>query len=134
VHEALDEALKLESALATLRTEHRIVLLHYAPVRGTVTGEPLEIFPFLGSSRLEEPLSRFGVTAVFHGHAHRGTPEARATGDIPVYNVAIPLLARAFPGRPPFRLIELPTAEAISSNGTHPEGENAYSVHADVDK
>ena len=34
-----------------------------------------EIFPFLGSSRLEEPLLRYPVDAVFHGHAHRGTPE-----------------------------------------------------------
>jgi Icc-related predicted phosphoesterase len=134
VHEALDEALKLETALATLRTEHRIVLLHYAPVRGTVTGEPLEIFPFLGSSRLEEPLSRFAVTAVFHGHAHRGSPEARTAGDIPVYNVAIPLLNRAFPGRPAFRVIELPAPDGASPNGVHPELDSSYTVHADVDK
>jgi Icc-related predicted phosphoesterase len=134
VHEAVDEALKLEAALASLRTEHRIVLLHYAPVRGTVTGEPLEIFPFLGSSRLEEPLSRFKVTAVFHGHAHRGSPEARATGDIPVYNVAIPLLNRAFPGQPPFRTIELQPSEAVSTNGPQAEPARAYTVSADIDK
>ena len=30
VHEAVDEALKLESALARLRVPHRIALLHYA--------------------------------------------------------------------------------------------------------
>src|SRR3954463_3120319 len=51
VQEALQEALKLESALAKLRTPRRIALLHYAPIAGTVAGEPADIFPFLGSSR-----------------------------------------------------------------------------------
>ena len=92
VHEAISEALKLESALQRLRTEHRIAVLHYAPVRETVEGEPLEIYPFLGSSRLEEPLSRFGVTAVIHGHAHKGALEGRTATGIPVYNVCLPLL------------------------------------------
>src|SRR5687767_11941975 len=77
VHECLDEALKLESALARLRTERLIAVLHYAPIQGTVEGEPREIFPFLGCSRLEEPLTRYPVSAVFHGHAHHGQPEGR---------------------------------------------------------
>ena len=71
-------------------------------------GEPPEIFAFLGSSRLEEPLNRYVVTAVFHGHAHHGTLEGQTTGGIPVYNVAVPLLHKAFPDRPPFRLVEIP--------------------------
>jgi Icc-related predicted phosphoesterase len=75
VHEAVQESLKLESALARLTSQQRVVLLHYSPIRATVEGEPLEIFPFLGSSRLEEPLGRFDVTVVFHGHAHKGAPE-----------------------------------------------------------
>lgn len=110
VHEAITEALKLESALARLRTNHRIVLLHYAPIQATVMGEPPEIFPFLGSSRLEEPLDRYPVTAVFHGHAHHGTPEGRTRGNVPVYNVAMKLLQHAFPNRPPFRIIEVPAS------------------------
>src|SRR5262249_56560624 len=72
VREAVDEALKLEAALARLRTSHIVALLHYAPVQDTVEGEPLEIYPFLGSSRLEEPIGRYPVTFVLHGHAHRG--------------------------------------------------------------
>jgi Icc-related predicted phosphoesterase len=108
VREAVDEALKLESALAKLRTERRVALLHYSPVEETVKGEAPEIFAFLGSSRLEEPLTRYPVSAVFHGHAHGGSPEGRTRGDTPVYNVAWPLLLRAFPDRQPFRLIELP--------------------------
>jgi Icc-related predicted phosphoesterase len=107
VREAIDESLKLESALAKLRTAQRIALLHYAPIRATVEGEPLEILPFLGSSRLEEPLNRYGVTAVFHGHAHHGTIEGRTHGGAPVYNVAMPLLRQAFPDRPPFYLMTL---------------------------
>jgi Icc-related predicted phosphoesterase len=108
VHEAIDEALKLERALARLRTPHRIALLHYAPIRGTVEGEPVEIFPFLGCGRLEEPLNRYGVRAVFHGHAHRGTAEGKTTEGIPVYNVALPLVRKEQPQGPPFRVLELP--------------------------
>lgn len=108
VRESVDEALKLESALARLRTTHRIAILHYAPIQATVEGEPPEIYPFLGSSRLEAPLGHYPVTAVFHGHAHHGQPEGRTRSDVPVYNVALPLLAALFPDRPPFRLIELP--------------------------
>jgi len=110
VHEAVNEALKLEAALARLRTAHRIAVLHYAPIVGTVSGEPLEIYPFLGSSRLEDPLNRYPVDAVFHGHAHRGSLEGRTREGSPVYNVAMPLLVQAFPGQPPIRIVELPTA------------------------
>lgn len=107
VQEALHEAMKLEAALAKLRTPRRIALLHYSPVVSTVQGEPVEIFPFLGSSRLEEPLLRYPVDAVFHGHAHRGTPEGRTISGVPVYNVARPLLLRTHPEQPPYRLFEV---------------------------
>lgn len=120
VNEAVQEALKLESALARLRTSHRIALLHYAPVRDTVEGEPLEIFPFLGSSRLEEPLTRFEVDAVFHGHAHRGAPEGRTTTGIPVYNVSLQVLRDNYPDRPPFRLFEVQTRAPEGSSAMTP--------------
>ncbi len=110
VQEALDEALKLEGALARLRTERRVAMLHYSPIRGTVEGEPLEILPYLGTSRLEEPLNRHPVDVVFHGHAHHGTVEGRTSGGTPVYNVALPLLLHTYPDGPPFRVIELPVA------------------------
>jgi Icc-related predicted phosphoesterase len=108
VRAAVDEALKLESALAKLRTLGRVVLLHYAPVRDTCDGEPPEIYPFLGSSRLEEPLNRYAASVVFHGHAHRGRVEGRTAEGVPVYNVALPLLQRMYPDRPPFRVVEIP--------------------------
>jgi Icc-related predicted phosphoesterase len=112
VHETINEALKLEAALARLRTPQKIGVLHYSPIQATVAGEPLEIVAFLGSSRLEEPLDRYRVNAVFHGHAHRGAPEGRTKGNAPVYNVAMPVLAAAFPEQPPFRIIEVPVGEA----------------------
>jgi Icc-related predicted phosphoesterase len=107
VQEAVKEALKLESALARLRTERIIAVMHYAPVQATVEGEPLEIYPFLGCSRLEEPLSRYPVTAVFHGHAHHGQPEGRTTKDVPVFNVSMSLMREISPGAP-FRVVEVP--------------------------
>jgi Icc-related predicted phosphoesterase len=110
VREAVDEALKLESALARLRTPHRLALLHYAPVRATVEGEPLEIYPFLGSSRLEEPINRYPVTAVVHGHAHRGQPRGHTGSGVPVYNVSLPLMTKLSPERP-FLVIEVPVTE-----------------------
>lgn len=107
VHEAVNEALKLETALARLRTTQRVAVLHYSPIAATVAGEPLEIFPYLGSSRLEEPLGRYPVAAVFHGHAHHGSPEGATSGGTPVYNVSIQVLKRAYPDRSPYRIIEL---------------------------
>jgi Icc-related predicted phosphoesterase len=111
VREAVDEALKLEAALARLRKRPRIAVLHYSPIQETVEGEPLEIYPFLGSSRLEEPLSRYPVDAVFHGHAHRGRPEGKTASGIPVYNVSVQLLRQSYPDRPAFRVFEVQVGE-----------------------
>ena len=105
VQESVGEALKLETALARLRSTTRIGVLHYAPVASTVEGEPLEIYPFLGSTRLEEPLVRYEVSAVFHGHAHHGQPEGRTSAGAPVFNVSLPLLQRIQPAEP-FRRFE----------------------------
>lgn len=104
VQEAIDHAVRLEQGLAKLQTEKKIVLLHYAPIRATVEGESPEIFPFLGSSRLEEPINRFRVQAVFHGHAHNGTTEGTTSTGIPVHNVSAPILRKQ--GKP-YRIFEV---------------------------
>jgi Icc-related predicted phosphoesterase len=114
VQESVNEALKLESALARLKTAHRIAVLHYSPVQSTVEGEPAEIFPWLGSSRLEEPLTRYQVSAVVHGHAHKGTAVGHTTTGIPVYNVSLPLLQATYPDQPAFRIIEVPRESTMS--------------------
>lgn len=107
VQEAIDQAVRLEQALGRLQSERRIVVLHYAPIRGTVEGEPPEIFPFLGSTRLEEPINRFRVSAAFHGHAHNGTAEGATATGIPVFNVSVPLLQKHRADQQPYRLFEI---------------------------
>jgi Icc-related predicted phosphoesterase len=128
VHEAIDEALKLEAAVARLRVEQKVVLMHYSPIQATCEGEPLEIMPFLGSSRLEDPLNRYPVSAIFHGHAHHGSLEGRTQTGIPVYNVSAPLLRHHFPDRPPFRIVEIELgaqtpAAAVPGPAAQPEPE-----------
>lgn len=88
VSEAMNETLRLENAMRQVRTKRSVVILHYAPIVETIESEPLEIYPFLGSSRLAETIDRFKVTAIVHGHAHRGRYEGRTPGGQPVYNVA----------------------------------------------
>src|SRR5438309_867075 len=90
-----------------IHADKRVVVTHYAPIRETVEGEPPEIFPYLGSSRLSEPLYRYKATAVFHGHAHRGALEGKIGESIPVFNVSLPLLQRHFPDKPPCRVFEV---------------------------
>ena len=94
VQESVDHSLRLEKALTRLTVEKRVAVLHYSPIRETVEGENLEIFPFLGSSRLEATIDQFKVSVVFHGHAHHGKMEGRTAGQIPVYNVSRPVLVR----------------------------------------
>ncbi len=94
VQEGVNEALKLESALAQLDTPKRVVILHYAPVAATTEGENPAVRPFLGTSRLAAAIDAFGAEAVFHGHSHHGIPEARTPKGVPVYNVAMPMLQR----------------------------------------
>jgi Icc-related predicted phosphoesterase len=99
VQEAVDEALRLDRALARLdaeyKVERKVVLLHYSPIKETIIGEPEAIYPFLGSSRLADPLNRRNVIAAFHGHAHVGSLEGKTSGGVPVYNVSKPILLKA---------------------------------------
>ncbi len=108
VQEAVDEALHLERALSRLDQENegikKIAVLHYAPIAETIKGEPEVIYPFLGSSRLAEPLERLNVTAVFHGHAHAGKLEGTTANGVRVYNVAKPILTKAGYTQPYFVL------------------------------
>lgn len=98
VQEAVDEALHLDRALSRLNAEQtdikKIAVLHYSPIRDTVIGEPEPIYPFLGCSRLAEPLNRHKVLAAFHGHAHVGSLRGQTSDGIEVYNVARPILIK----------------------------------------
>jgi uncharacterized protein len=104
VTEAMNEAMRLENAMRTVKNSRTVVVLHYTPIAETAEGEPLEIYPFLGCSRLAETIDRFKVSAVVHGHAHRGKYEGRTPGGAPVYNVALPI---AKPSGQPYALISV---------------------------
>ena len=106
VQTSIDEALKLERAMAQLRTERRVVVLHYAPVAETVKGEPVEIYSYLGNSRLAEVVDRMGANLVVHGHAHHGSADGKTTGGIPVHNVALTIL-QASGIQTPYRLFDV---------------------------
>jgi len=94
VDACIAEELKLEKSLFQLRTRHRVALLHYSPCRQTLEGEPLEIFPFLGATRLSGPIDQLRPNLAIHGHAHRGTLRGATRGGVPVLNVALPVLRR----------------------------------------
>ncbi|HZS09180.1 MAG TPA: metallophosphoesterase [Blastocatellia bacterium] len=106
-------AARLEENLRALETDYRIALLHYAPIKDTLQGERLEIYPFMGSYLLAEALDRAGADLVIHGHSHHGTEKGITARGIPVRNVAMPLLKR------PYTIYNLGVAE----NG-HREGHN----------
>jgi Icc-related predicted phosphoesterase len=88
--EALAAGLAASAACA-----YRIALLHYSPTATTLEGEPRGIWPFLGTDRLAGPILEHHPNVVLHGHAHVGAFEG-AVGDVPVYNVAVPVLGRDF--------------------------------------
>jgi Icc-related predicted phosphoesterase len=89
-------ATALGASLGQLVSDVRVALLHYAPVRDTLQGEPLEIYPFLGSYLLAEAVDTAGADLILHGHAHRGTEWGSTPAGIPVRNVAQPVIRRAF--------------------------------------
>ena len=95
VAEGIQEAEALERELRGLGTERRVAVLHYAPVRDTVEGEPAAIHAFLGASRLGIALDRGGATVAFHGHAHAGPLEGKTPSGVPVFNVSLPVLEKA---------------------------------------
>lgn len=95
IQASLDEAVRLENALAKLDCRHKVAVLHYAPIKETIAGEPPELYPFLGSSRLANALDRLGVDVIVHGHAHHGSPFGRTRGGIPVHNVCRFVQSRA---------------------------------------
>ncbi|GAA3290663.1 metallophosphoesterase [Streptomyces cinereospinus] len=89
----------LRTALEQLAGEDcdvRIALTHFSPVPETLAGEPLEIYPFLGSYLLAEAIDTAGADLAVHGHAHAGSEHGMTTGGVRVRNVAQPVIGRAF--------------------------------------
>ncbi len=96
IRHAEREAEALEDTLNSLVGDVRIVLLHYAPITATLTGERLELYPFLGNSMLCAAIDRSGADLVLHGHAHHGSPAGTTPGGIPVRNVAQPVIRKPY--------------------------------------
>lgn len=106
VQETVNEALKLESLLARLTINKKVVIMHYSPIEETIVSEPASIHPFLGSSRFEEPINRYEPDVVFHGHSDYGKLSGKTTKGIPVFNVALPLLKSQTP-KQSYKIFEL---------------------------
>jgi Icc-related predicted phosphoesterase len=96
VRHTKERADALERALRTLEADVRVALMHYAPVRDTLQGEPPEIFPFLGSYLLAEAVDRVGADLIVHGHAHRGREHGVTPGGVNVRNVAQSVIRQAY--------------------------------------
>jgi Icc-related predicted phosphoesterase len=130
VAESAIEATAFEAELIGLKTEVKVAIVHYAPVRATVTGEPPEIHAFLGTSRLAEAVDQGGATVVFHGHAHNGAPAGQTPGGVPVFNVSLPVLERSGHPRSYF-LYELPTRRDQASGGNEGPSARSRSIAGD---
>ena len=96
VHAARTSASALETALAGLEADVLVALMHYAPCRGTLVGEPEGIHAFLGCYQLGEAVDRAGADLAIHGHAHAGSRRGATEGGVPTFNVARPVLGAAY--------------------------------------
>ncbi|MEI6046804.1 MAG: metallophosphoesterase [Chloroflexota bacterium] len=95
IKETVRDVRRLNKGLRSLSTPEKVALLHYAPIKQTLRGEPAELMNLLGSDLLAGPLDEQGATLAFHGHAHFGKYNGLTNGGVPVYNVAAPVLRRS---------------------------------------
>lgn len=91
-----ERAAAVDHQLERLEADLRVLLLHYAPIRDTLQGEPAELYPLLGSYLFAEVADRHRVDLVLHGHAHAGTEKGNTPAGVPVRNVAMPVIRRPF--------------------------------------
>ncbi|MFD0691616.1 metallophosphoesterase family protein [Actinomadura fibrosa] len=96
VRHTKDFSARLGSALLGLDADVRISLTHYSPVDDTLEGEPLEIYPFLGSYLIGEAVDAADVALAIHGHAHKGSEKGLTKGGVRVRNVALPVIQHAY--------------------------------------
>ncbi|WP_024804593.1 metallophosphoesterase [Nocardia sp. BMG51109] len=92
----VDLAQSLQAAMCGLHTDAVVALTHYSPIGDTLHGEPLEIYPFLGSYLLGEAIDECGADLAVHGHAHAGCESGTTPGGVRVRNVAQPVIHAAF--------------------------------------
>ena len=91
-----ESAEALGKALRGLDCDLLVALTHYSPVPDTLAGEPLEIYPFLGSYQLGQAIDSAPTALALHGHAHAGTERGTTPGGVRVRNVAHPVIKQAY--------------------------------------
>jgi Icc-related predicted phosphoesterase len=96
IHHSKMLAGRLRSELDHLQGDVRIALTHYSPIKDTLMGERLEIYPFLGSYLLSEAIDEASCDFAVHGHAHRGTEHGVTGAGVPVRNVARTVIRAAY--------------------------------------
>ncbi|WP_067792815.1 metallophosphoesterase family protein [Actinomadura formosensis] len=96
VRHTRDFAERLGACLQDLDADVTVALTHYSPSADTLEGEPLEIYPFLGSYLLGEAIDAAGADLAVHGHAHKGTEKGLTSGGVRVRNVALPVIQHAY--------------------------------------
>jgi Icc-related predicted phosphoesterase len=96
IRHSRERAEALGTALSALDCDQKIALTHFSPVKETLAGERLEIYPFLGSYFLGEVIDAARCTVAFHGHAHAGSERAVTPSGILVRNVARPVIKHAY--------------------------------------
>lgn len=96
VRTTTDSADRLGEALRGLDCDVLVALTHYAPVPDTLAGEPLEIYPFLGSYQLGQAIDSAPTALALHGHAHAGSERGTTPGGVRVRNVAHPVIKQAY--------------------------------------
>jgi len=96
IHHTRDIANGLTAALQAVECDIRVALMHYSPVPDTLVGEPLEIYPFLGSYLLAQAVDSAPTALAVHGHAHAGTERGTTPGGVKVRNVAHPVIKQAY--------------------------------------
>lgn len=96
VHTTQSIADRLGQALREMECDVRVALTHYSPVPDTLAGEPLEIYPFLGSYLLGQAIDSAPTALAVHGHAHAGSERGMTPGGVHVRNVAHPVIKQAY--------------------------------------
>jgi Icc-related predicted phosphoesterase len=92
IHEEDIEVAKLSRALDRMEEaslDYRVVVTHWASFVEVIEGEPLELYPVLGSSRLGDAIISQKPCLALSGHAHHGPVGIKkARGVVAACNIA----------------------------------------------
>ena len=80
----------VEKLLSELKTDFRILLIHYAPTYKILEGENPRIYAELGCNDYDRVLIEQKPDLVITGHSHKGSKQAWID-TVPIFNVAMPL-------------------------------------------